>query len=272
MQLIPPTAFRPVVRMANHHPVAPGQSWGPRTIPDLQLICPLSGSLFLRQEIPGGTDEQAEQRANPGQVLCILPDVLHTVGIVSKTVPGEISGMHLELIPDARWAAGDYRCDPLPPTVSTPTDISAVQAAFISAAEVFGSYRKLRDSLLSAIASEALIRLAVTWAPRVTPRASSKVAAMVAHIREHAVAGVDRHTLADVFDLTPEHVNALFRHELGLTPRDVLNHERCRIAYRLIHDEGLPVGDAAARAGYQDPYYFSRVFKAIYSVPPSKAR
>lgn len=79
---------------------------------------------------------------------------------------------------------------------------------------------------------------------------------MVAFIREHAVAGVDRHALAHEFDLTAEHVNALFRHELGLTPRDVLNHERCRIAYRLIHDEGVPVSTAATRAGYQDLYYF----------------
>jgi len=272
MQLIPPTAFRPVVRLANHHPVVPGQSWGPRTIPDLQFICPLKGTMYLRQSGTGGIDDQNEHLANPGQVLCILPDVPHTVGLVSKTEPGEMCGFHLELIPDARWAAGDYRCDPLPPVVSTPTDIPPMQAAFMRAAEAFTSYGKLRDSLLSAIANEALIRLAATWAPRATPRSSSKVAAMVAYIREHAVAGVDRHALAHEFDLTPEHVNALFRHELGLTPRDVLNHERCRIAYRLIHDEGLPVGDAAERAGYQDPYYFSRVFKAIYSVPPSRAR
>ena len=268
MQLIPPTAFRPVVRIANRHAVLPGHAYGPRTIPDLQFICPLKGSLFLRS----GADQKNEQRANPGQILCIMPDVLHTVGMVSKTRHGEICGIHLELIPDARWAAGDYRCDPLPPTVSTPTDVQVVQAAFIRAAETFASYGKLRDALLSTIANEALIRLAATWALRATPRASSKVAAMVAFIREHAVAGVDRHALAHEFDLTPEHVNALFRHELGLTPRDVLNHERCRIAYRLIHDEGVPVSTAATRAGYQDPYYFSRVFKAIYSVAPSRAR
>ena len=60
--------------------------------------------------------------------------------MVLKTRHGEICGIHLELIPDARWAAGDYRCDPLPPTVSTTSDVHAVQAAFIRAAETFASY------------------------------------------------------------------------------------------------------------------------------------
>lgn len=264
MQLIQPAAFSPVVRIANHHPVNPRQAWGPRTISDMQFICPLRGTIYVRHE-------SGEYRAEPGQVLCILPQVRHTVGLVGQDQVGEMCGMHLELIPKASWAAGDYRCDPLPPPVSTPDEAPAVQAAFIRAADVFSGYGTYRTALLSAIANEALIRLAASWAPRATPRASSKVAAMVAHIRTHAVAGVDRHDLARVFALTPEHINALFHHELGLTPRAVLNHERCRIAYRLMHEEGLSVHLAATRAGYQDAYYFSRVFKSIYGLPPSRA-
>ena len=265
MRLITPSEFRPVVRIANRHPVNPGQVWGPRTIPDLQFICPLRGSFFLRQ----GADEWV---ARPGQVLTILPDVAHSIGLVPGSGAGEMSGMHLELIPGAQWAAGEYRCDPLPPALSTPADGAEIQAAFKRAAQAYAGYGRLRDALLSTIAGEALLRLASSWGTRATPRASSKVSGMVAHIRLNAVAGVDRHELARVFDLTPEHVNALFRRELGLTPRDVLNHERCRLAYRLIHDEGLPIATAALRAGYQDTFYFSRVFNQIYSMPPSHAR
>lgn len=265
MRLITPAEFRPVVRVANHHPVDRDQSWGPRTIADLQFICPLRCSVNLHQD--GG-----DQLIHPGQVLCILPDVPHTLSVVQHRKSAALTGMHLELIPGARWAADDYRCDPLPPTVTTPDDPAVVQAAFMRAAEAFAGYGRLREALLSAIAGEALLRVAATWSTRAAPRVGSKVAAMVAHIRTHAVAGVDRHALAHAFDLTPEHVNALFRRELGLTPRDVLNHERCRIAYHLIHSEGLPVAEAASQAGYQDPYYFSRVFKAIYSMAPSKAR
>ena len=52
-----------------------------------------------------------------------------------------------------------------------------------------------------------------------------------------------------------------FQISLGLTPREVLSHERCRIAWQLIHEQGLPVAEAATRSGYSDQFYFSRVFK-----------
>ena len=43
MRLIPPERFQVRVRIANRHPVRAGQIYGPRTIPDLQFICPLRG-------------------------------------------------------------------------------------------------------------------------------------------------------------------------------------------------------------------------------------
>lgn len=265
MLVISPGHFRPQVRIANRHPVAPGQSWGPRVIPDLQFICVLRGSLKLT------TADGDTTTATTGEVLCIRPGLRHTVSY-SGDDPGEMAGMHLELIPDARWADRDYRCEPLPPAVTKPIRAADVQQAFVRAAAVFSDYSRLRQPLLTAIASEALLLLAEHWGERAPTDAGPRTAAMVAFIREHAVRGVDRHALARHFKLTPEHINALFRRELGLTPRDVLNHERCRLAYQLIHDQGLPVATAAAQVGYQDAFYFSRVFKAIYAVAPSRAR
>ena len=265
MRVIPPDQFRPAVRIANHHPAPRGQEWGPRTIPDLQFICPLRGRFAVR-------DATGEVVAAPGQILCIQPNRWHTVALMPGEPDGEMAGMHLELVSNGRWAAGDYRSDPLPPPVSTPADPAAVREAFLRAARAFNGYGRLRASRLSAIAWEALLLLAESWTTAPTARSGGKVAAMVAHIRQHAVRGVDRHELAHEFDVTPEHVNALIKRELGLTPRDVLNQERCRIAYRLIHDEGLPVVEAATRSGYLDPFYFSRVFKAIYGMPPSRVR
>ena len=267
MRVINTMGITPFVRIANHHPVGKGQAWGPRTVPDLQFICPLRGTLFYR-------DEHGEARVSPGQVLCIMPEVRHVVGLLPTEARGVLAGLHVELAA-GRWAHGDYRTDPLPAQVTTLPDAAAataVKAAFKRAAVVFGEYHRHREALLTAIAGEALIRCAMTW--RTTPLAppGGRTATLVAHLRTHAVRGVDRHELAELAGLTPEHINALFKHELGLTPREVLNHERCRIAWQLIHEQGIPVAEAAARAGYSDPFYFSRVFKKIYAVSPSRAR
>lgn len=265
MQVIPVDALSPVVRIANHHPVDPGRVWGPRTIPDLQFIAPLRGRLLYH-------DAAGEVACVPGQVLVILPDTPHTVGLDPRDRAGEITGMHLELVPDARWAAGDYRCEPPPPRVTTPADPELVTATFVRAAATFKGYGRLRQARLRAIALEAVLLLAESWTAAPSAKAGSKVAAMVEHIRANAKRGVDRRELAYRFGCTPEHVNALFKRELGLSPRDVLNHERCRIAYHLIHDLGKGVGEAATAAGYADAFYFSRVFKRIYQVTPSRSR
>ena len=224
MQVFDSTALKPVVRIANHHPVSRGQSWGPRTIPDLQFICPLRGTLAYR-------DAAGEVHITPGQVLCIFPEVRHTVGLAPGSATGEMAGMHVELVPVGRWATSDYRSDPPPPVVTTLADPLPVQAAFRRAAVVFRDCHRHRAALLSAIASEALTRCAMEWGATPTAPPGGRTAALVAHLREHAVRGVDRHELAQLAGLTPEHVNALFKQELGLTPREMLNHERCRIAW-----------------------------------------
>ena len=263
MQRITPPDFQPVVRIANRHLAAPVRSWGPRTIPDLQFLTPLAGIFSYR-------DEHGLVEVQPGEVLCIEPDIRHTVTL--ESAQGELSGMHLELLPGLRWAADEYRSDPLPPRVSRPADPDAVRAAFIRCAACFAAVGRYRTARLSAIAREALLLLAESWATAPGANGGGRTAPLVAHIRAHAKRGVDRHELARLAGLTPEHVNALFKRELGLTPREVLNHERCRIAYQLIHEQGMGVAEAAAEAGYQDPYYFSRVFRTLYAVPPSRVR
>jgi AraC-like DNA-binding protein len=75
-----------------------------------------------------------------------------------------------------------------------------------------------------------------------------------------------------VFRITPEHVNALFRKELGVTPTQFLHRERIFRAYRYIRDQGVSVKEAAAQVGFDDPFYFSRVFKRIFKHAPSSLR
>jgi AraC-like DNA-binding protein len=42
-------------------------------------------------------------------------------------------------------------------------------------------------------------------------------------------------------------------------------------AHRLLTDEGLSVKETAARVGFDDAFYFSRVFKKVMGIPPSAA-
>jgi methylphosphotriester-DNA--protein-cysteine methyltransferase len=60
--------------------------------------------------------------------------------------------------------------------------------------------------------------------------------------------------------------------ELGVTPTQFLHRERMFRAYRYIRDQWISVKEAAAQVGFDDPFYFSRVFKRIFKRAPSFLR
>ncbi len=69
--------------------------------------------------------------------------------------------------------------------------------------------------------------------------------------------------------LSRDHLRRLFIQQVGATPAAYLQAARVRLAGSLL-GMGRSVKQAAAEAGYDDPYYFSRVFRQATGVPPSR--
>ncbi len=61
----------------------------------------------------------------------------------------------------------------------------------------------------------------------------------------------------------------LFRETFGLTFRDYLINYRLREACRLLENPQSAVGDVGFAVGFQDPGYFSRIFKQRLGITPS---
>ncbi|MCU0305163.1 MAG: helix-turn-helix transcriptional regulator [Thermoanaerobaculales bacterium] len=57
---------------------------------------------------------------------------------------------------------------------------------------------------------------------------------------------------------------------LGCTPRELILAVKMREAKRRLIDDGLRVQEAARAVGFDDPFHFSRRFKAYYGVPPTE--
>jgi len=70
----------------------------------------------------------------------------------------------------------------------------------------------------------------------------------------------------------PSNLSRLFRRFQGGSPYQYLL--RCRMN-RAAHEFMSPsarVKEVAARLGYDDPYHFSRLFKAVHGIPPAAFR
>ena len=76
--------------------------------------------------------------------------------------------------------------------------------------------------------------------------------------------------LAREAGLSLPHFCTEFRRHFGTPPIAYLLQRRMRVAAMLLHSTALGIGEIGQRVGYDDPYYFSKLFKACFGMPPSR--
>jgi AraC-like DNA-binding protein/DNA-binding CsgD family transcriptional regulator len=79
-------------------------------------------------------------------------------------------------------------------------------------------------------------------------------------------------TLAAQANISPSHFFALFKKQVGCAPLDCFIRLRMRFACHLLDETVMSIKEIAATLGYDDPFYFSRVFKSVNRVAPSEYR
>ena len=89
------------------------------------------------------------------------------------------------------------------------------------------------------------------------------------HIQERLVI----QELAAQFGINYSYLSAVFRKRYGISPNEYINSERIRRAAELMRSQQeWKFKDIGEMVGFPDPYYFSRVFKAVMGVSPTQYR
>ena len=81
-----------------------------------------------------------------------------------------------------------------------------------------------------------------------------------------------RHTVASLAAaaaMSPSHFAHEFTRRTGRPPMQAVRDERIALATTLLRTTSLAVGQVARAAGFDDPFYFSRVFRRQIGVAPS---
>ncbi|NLU36327.1 MAG: helix-turn-helix transcriptional regulator [Clostridiales bacterium] len=78
--------------------------------------------------------------------------------------------------------------------------------------------------------------------------------------------------MAEKIYISPYYLSHLFKEELGITFLEYLTRIRMEEAKKLLMDRSLTILDISLRIGYDDPGYFSKVFKKKIGVSPSQYR
>jgi transcriptional regulator GlxA family with amidase domain len=99
-----------------------------------------------------------------------------------------------------------------------------------------------------------------------------KIEASIAYMTQHLNQPLQVETLAAMVNISPSHYFALFKRRTGCAPMGYFTRLRMEEARRLLETSDASVKEVAARMGYDDPFYFSRVFKSVNQLAPSNYR
>lgn len=78
--------------------------------------------------------------------------------------------------------------------------------------------------------------------------------------------------IARRFGCSVGHFHRLFKRHTGCAPMVYLTHARIQHAAQLLQLTRLPVAEIGRRVGFDDPFYFSRVFRRQMGMAPSECR
>jgi YesN/AraC family two-component response regulator len=99
-----------------------------------------------------------------------------------------------------------------------------------------------------------------------TPR--QLVRALVAHMHSAYADDISLQAFAAEHNVSLAYFSRLFKIEMGLTFSDYLTQVRIEKAKELLARRDLRLGDISVLVGYDDPKYFSQIFRKVAGVSP----
>lgn len=274
----------PVLRYANFHDALPGSRFGPRYISDFQVLLVQSGN-------GNATIGESCLSIAAGDLVFYGPNTCHSVtssvkeplrllGLHFVFRQQDIAGINADCAAHVRdepidvcSAAPFCPLDPVPPPVTHPRDSGALRGSMEALvlcyiASPFGRQIEKRGLLLLMINAwrVALNQSAVSETIR------SEIAAAAATLSTQYANPPSLETLAASAGLSADHFGRLFKRQTGLSVRRHLSRQRLIEAKRLLVQGELNVAEVARAVGYDDAFYFSRVFHREFGVAPTHFR
>jgi signal transduction histidine kinase/AraC-like DNA-binding protein/DNA-binding LacI/PurR family transcriptional regulator len=128
-----------------------------------------------------------------------------------------------------------------------------------------------KDILSEDETADALHRMLV-GTDTLPPQTSALVKRTIAYLQQNHDHSLSRREIADAIGVSKNHLTRIFGRELGITPWEYLNRYRIKQAKELLTHTSDSITSVALQVGFNDPAYFSRVFRRQVGLSPSAFR
>ena len=137
------------------------------------------------------------------------------------------------------------------------------------------------DYLLKPIKEEELERVMLsivngseetTDEKEATPISDRMIDNVVQDIREHYTEELSLTSLATKYNISMGRLSMMIKEQLQVNFSDYIASLRIQRAKELLRDDGYSIQEIAEIVGYNDYFYFTKVFKKVEGISPSKYR
>ena len=142
--------------------------------------------------------------------------------------------------------------------------------AFLRAAETFGTSTVCGGPLLRALVQQILCHIIREHYVRTISYKDNPIERARLFIDEAFDKDIGVGEIAAAACCSPSHLRTLFRRAYGESPVHYLNRMRIEHAKEMLSSNLFRLDEIATACGFQNVYYFSRVFKSYVGVPPGK--
>ncbi|MCR5106458.1 MAG: response regulator [Eubacterium sp.] len=95
---------------------------------------------------------------------------------------------------------------------------------------------------------------------------------VIADIREHYMEDISLTSLSSKYNISMGHLSKMIKDNLKVNFSDYIASLRIQRAKELLRDDSMSIQEIAEIVGYNDYFYFTKVFKKIEGISPSKYR
>lgn len=245
-----------------------GYTLEPRTVTDYNLIYVTRGRVVW-------VIEGVDHVLTPGKLVLVPPHVPHRG--YSKTRRVTLGSIHVEAtLPGAVSGGQDVFALLRPSRDHTFTKGTPLDRYLRAALDEFDRPSPWDTILMLQSWSRLIVIELLRQAHErnlLAPRPIDPVVARIlAELPGHIARPVSLNELAEHAGYTPQHLNRLFRRTLGVTALQYLTRLRMDRAMELLAEGRLTVEAVAQAVGYEDPFYFSRVFREHVGRSPAQYR